>query len=467
MENKTFDFSLSEKSLKDIPFGMYENNFTFYVDGKPYKTNRFIADLLSPYVRQLHYTDKSIDEFYINIKEETAQNNQSEATKKREEEDFFLDFLKLASFEDIKIDLKRQQRFMNYFYALGNFDEFYLIQPDFFEEINEDNAIDRLILLTNNKNIRLTSNLRLTESINNIITFISSHFESIDKEKMKQLHPNIIESIISNKSLKLQEEDTLLGFILEMYEKDRTTSPLFEYVLFNNVSKDMIETFLQEFDINDINNGIWKSFSKGIFSASLNDTSRYTEDRLAMVFEHDRGKEFEGIMKYLTNETGGNIHDNGTIEITSNSICNNSISNHPKNLVDYQNASSYYHSADKEGHAYIRFDFRDKLVNLSSYTIKSNNNGTSSTSWNLKSWVMEVSNDCQKWEEVDRHENDSTLNGANIIHTFDIQKPSNNFYRYVQLRQTGDSWSSPNDKRFWFYLIEFYGKLKNPANKTN
>ena len=31
-------------------------------------------------------------------------------------------------------------------------------------------------------------------------------------------------------------------------------------------------------------------------------------------------KEFEGIMRNLTNETDGNIHDNATVEITSNSI---------------------------------------------------------------------------------------------------------------------------------------------------
>ena len=64
---KTFDFSLSIKNLKDIPFEMYEQDFTFHLKGKNYTTTRFIADLLLPYVRQLHYSDKSRQEFYIDL----------------------------------------------------------------------------------------------------------------------------------------------------------------------------------------------------------------------------------------------------------------------------------------------------------------------------------------------------------------------------------------------------------------
>lgn len=45
------------------------------------------------------------------------------------------------------------------------------------------------------------------------------------------------------------------------------------------------------------------------------------------------GHEFEGIFKYLTDKTAGNIHDNGTIEFTSNSICDSSES--LKYLLDF------------------------------------------------------------------------------------------------------------------------------------
>ena len=42
------------------------------------------------------------------------------------------------------------------------------------------------------------------------------------------------------------------------------------------------------------------------------------------------------------------VHDNGTIEITSNSINRNSENNHPKHITDYnQNKSSRYVSENK------------------------------------------------------------------------------------------------------------------------
>lgn len=44
---------------------MYANDFTFHVNNKSYKTNRFIADLLSPNIRRLHNSDQSINEYTI------------------------------------------------------------------------------------------------------------------------------------------------------------------------------------------------------------------------------------------------------------------------------------------------------------------------------------------------------------------------------------------------------------------
>lgn len=51
-------------------------------------------------------------------------------------------------------------------------------------------------------------------------------------------------------------------------------------------------------------------------------------------FKCSKYSPFEGILRFLTKKTGGNICDNGTISITSNSSYE---SNHLKNLVDYEN----------------------------------------------------------------------------------------------------------------------------------
>lgn len=126
-----------------------------------------------------------------------------------------------------------------------------------------------------------------------------------------------------------------------------------------------------------------------------------------------KGLEFEGIMKYLMTKTGGNIHENGTIEITSNSIGDGY---DLKDIINYQNKNIY--GSKNEENASICFDFKNRLIQLSSYSIKSQNSG----SGNLRNWVIEVSNDKQSWKEVDSHSNDSSLNGSNIVAIFDIKE---------------------------------------------
>ena len=124
-------------------------------------------------------------------------------------------------------------------------------------------------------------------------------------------------------------------------------------------------------DIEYLNQGTWKSICQRLVSKSEKMTStRYnkTDDILTI----------EDIMQHLTNETSGNIHDN--------SICNDRC--HPKNLVDYH--EGYYHTANSDVW-FVCFDFKEKSVKLTGYTIKSNNNSDGTS--NPKSWLVEVSND--------------------------------------------------------------------------
>lgn len=160
-------------------------------------------------------------------------------------------------------------------------------------------------------------------------------------------------------------------------------------------------------------------------------------------------------MRYLTDETGGNIHDNGTIKITSNSILN--VRRHPKNLVDCQ-SDNYSHSSNGRC-PYICFDFKDRRVQLSDYSIKSFSSGQSGGL--LRSWVLEVSNDGGSWEEVDCHTEDPTPDGPSITANYKLANASSGFYRYIKLRSTGCSWYNyPSDNYcIYFYFIEFFGKL--------
>lgn len=89
MQNN-IEFILSPYILKGIPFDKYEQNFTFIVNDKEFHTSRFLADLISPIIRQYHTIDNTIDIFKLNFKEENSKLT-------------FSDFLKIVSFEKIEI----------------------------------------------------------------------------------------------------------------------------------------------------------------------------------------------------------------------------------------------------------------------------------------------------------------------------------------------------------------------------
>lgn len=64
--------------------------------------------------------------------------------------------------------------------------------------------------------------------------------------------------------------------------------------------------------------------------------------------------------------------------------------------------------------------FKDKRIQLTNYSIKSNKDGHNN--FNLKGWIVEVSNDGESWTNVDEHQNDHALNKSNAIVTFNVKK---------------------------------------------
>ncbi|KAK8847293.1 hypothetical protein M9Y10_019880 [Tritrichomonas musculus] len=225
-----------------------------------------------------------------------------------EDENYFSDFLKLYTFEDININPKRQKYYSKYFLALGNIEEFLNLQPVFSTDINEDNVIDKLLFLINiNKQQDITTDIPEMLPIQNIINFISTHFEQIDKEKMKRLDNDIIERIINNKNLKLHDEDSLVTFLLDLYSKNSNTSSLFEYVIFNNLSKEMIEKFVNEFDIEYLNSSIWKAICQRLIGYDKTSTSRYIENSNVIQISLKNNDKFDGIFQHLNSNVNGTI----------------------------------------------------------------------------------------------------------------------------------------------------------------
>lgn len=100
----TTKIQLGTETILNIPLQEYKEDFTFIVNGKMFKTNRLIADLLSPNICRLHSIDPTINTFTINTQ---AKGN-------------FSYVLNLIKFEQTEIPMNEVQFVSDVIEKLGN-----------------------------------------------------------------------------------------------------------------------------------------------------------------------------------------------------------------------------------------------------------------------------------------------------------------------------------------------------------
>lgn len=178
--------------ILNVPFQMYDNDFTFIVNGNEFKTNKIISDLLSPKICNLHQIDPTFDTFVIN----TKYNG------------YFSFFLNLINFNQQEVPEEESEFISEVIEILCN-ELIKVIKPLQDIEITFENVFDFLKL--HEKNI-----VTFSDSIQKEVEFIASHFYEINEEQeeqLKQLSTETIELILKNSHLELIDEEQLLLFI--------------------------------------------------------------------------------------------------------------------------------------------------------------------------------------------------------------------------------------------------------------
>ena len=155
-----------------------------------------------------------------------------------------------------------------------------------------------------------------------------------------------------------------------------------------------------------------------------------------------------GVINYLTQKYG-NVVDAEIIGIDSALPGNQNL----KNICSYD-WSFCWASKDTPGQ-WVRFDFKAHTIKVDNYSIKTC--PYKANFHHLKNWVLEGSMDGEKWDELDKREENSELNYPAAIAIFDCNSKGN-FYRYIRLHSIG-----PNHYGKFilaFTNIEFFGTLK-------
>lgn len=433
---KQYQIKLQTKSILNAPFQQYDKDFTFIINGERIKTSKFVADILSPKIAQMHLTDPTFDKFIIKTQYSGHPSY----------------LLKLMNFNYNDIPISEAPFLSEVIDILGN-NSIKIHEDNKKESITINNVFD-LIQRHDHFKIYYANDLK------DEIDFISEHFYEIkdENEFFQELSLSTIQQILENPNLQLSSEDQLINFINFIYSKNPEYSVLYEYVEFINVSSSNIKKFIQLFNFNDITKETWTALSRRLGMQivitknqlkKINKSERYNVHKGIPIL-YDENAKFKGIINYIRDNSKGGLEKE--VGITSSSVFSNSYD--PQNALIFNDKNKRFLSDDIEN-SWICIDFKKHQIIPTNYSIKSFELNQNSA--HPKSWVIEASNDNKNWDLIDERNNCPFLNGRNFIHTFKIKNQVHNKYRYIRLRQTKPNWAESN--YLMISCIEFYGTL--------
>ncbi|KAK8840521.1 hypothetical protein M9Y10_030729 [Tritrichomonas musculus] len=116
--------------------------------------------------------------------------------------------------------------------------------------------------------------------------------------------------------------------------------------------------------------------------------------------------------------------------------------------------------------AYIEFDFVNRKINMTSYTIRTAYNPKNA--YHPKTLKMIGSNDHINWEIIDMRENNDELNDMSKCAHFECSTTTGKYYRiirYVQMENWGTIKYSPFSHYVGLSAIEFFGSITSFERK--
>ncbi|KAK8888408.1 hypothetical protein M9Y10_039478 [Tritrichomonas musculus] len=509
MEKKSLIISAS--GLKNIVF-TENDDFKFIFGKKEINMNRLLADFISPRIYKLHLSDPTITSFnfsdifhnilsdksslkifhQINSTSNSSSNDEEDSNddfineydeSKSQQQDLFFDdifneeimniLIQISRGQQIDIDIKTATKLQILSMIIGNDELFQLISNLFPQSINETNIDIYLLYLQNTKKNQFFPFI----NENQAIEYISSHFYSIEQSDLAKLPKSILYSIISHDKLVIESEDSLFQFINELFDDEEEESDensddfniisFYELIEFSELSEKKFNRFLKNFSPDEITYPIWKKLIKCFYYVMRSSLKSKEEEPLSTTpkryfylthilqipYKGNTQFQFKGIIHHLQEQYKGNVHDKGVVEITSSSVYVESCS--PKNAANFE--SYLYFASNNEENAWICYDFKDRKVKPSHYSLRSRRDcGVDGN--HLKKWCIEGSNDQKIWKTLDIRKKEQSLNNANASNTFDIQGlGDDDYFRYLRLQQIGRNTGSN------FHLnvsaLEYFGSV--------
>ena len=328
------------------------------------------------------------------------------------------------------------------------------------------------------ENVEEAISLLNTEMEDKSIKYLSEHLTDLfDSVSTSELNEEIIISIIEEYDYGRSEREHGTQEINEIFERMKTREEDEEIIIHFILCAMNEHNHKYEFP-QTMKNYIIEHLNDTVADKYLSHFTRLVIDLLSRENKFQRetnkiteckfnGKELEGIISHLKKTEGNKIKENTSLRLTGGSYP------HPSfpitNIIEYdeKNINEYYYnwSAKKpssESDSWIEFDFKERRVSLSSYTIRADADGPNCC-WKPKTWRIVGSNDHEHWTVLNRQTNCSELNGSYKQHRF-LCEGVNDYFRFIRYIQE-DSWDS-SDCKYSFSLtcFEMFGSIEEQSS---
>jgi hypothetical protein len=282
--------------------------------------------------------------------------------------------------------------------------------------------------------------------------FIASHFSEIGPDELDGLDIDVIRNIVSHPQLRLASEDSLFTFI---FDRGEAFFELFDLVRFEFLSVSSMNVFLDHISIRELSDRVLHRLFNRLRHRVICDVRDIPSTRFDGCTVRFPDSPWSGLMFTLCEECHGNVHERGLVAITASSTSRNQC----WQVVNYD-WNDYWYTTNV-ANSWIQFDFKDRLISVTDYALKSDGNG----GHHLLHWALSGSIDGEAWTVIDS-QNTQELNGKFITKFFHCSSGFSfpHFYRYLRLTQTGKN-SFGNDS-FMLANIEFFGVMVEPGKKS-
>jgi hypothetical protein len=278
------------------------------------------------------------------------------------------------------------------------------------------------------------------------IAFLAANFVEFSVAELSAIPVDALPAILGHNSLRLSNEDALFDFIESRTMNERRSFGLFRFVRFQYLSGDCMKRFVdltREF-WDDIDEDLWAAVCSRLLLPVIE--CEHNLRATVGVVECSIGK--QGIIEYLTEKAGGNVHAKDVVTVTASSSCCPL-----KNIVDVRKAGHF--GTEDRPDSWICLDFKKLRIIPTHYSITTDHTAPGWQAVFLTSWVLEVGNDKKHWTEVDRHTNSPSLDGPDRTSVFSIATPKE--CRFVRLRMTGPAQGGLNCLEL--KAFELYGSV--------